>query len=131
MDILDRTLNPLDYADTEKSLKEIENYLNRTMETIDYTLSRQRQQISGGIDPAQFLALAQRVGELINEVSSVSAAILSLNGDVRLLKENTKGLENSVSGLAGQLSQLSSAVEENTKKIQDHEERISALENTP
>lgn len=68
MDILDRTLNPLDYSNTTKSLKEIEDYLNRTMETIDYTLSRQKQQIEGGIDPAQFLLLTQKVAELINSV---------------------------------------------------------------
>ena len=110
MDILDRTLNPLDYADTTKSLKEIESYLNRTMETIDYTLSRQSQQISGGIDPAQFLLLTQKVAELNGSISSLSGRI---------------------SNVEQAITALESRVSANETELADHEARIKALETQP
>jgi hypothetical protein len=109
MDILDRTLQKLDPEDSAGSFSEIENYLSRVMETIDFTLSRHRDQISS-VDPARIKKLEQAVGVLNQDVSS--------------LKSSVKSLENRMSAAEERLNI-------HDAELQDHETRIKALENKP
>lgn len=107
MDILDRTLKKLDPEDSAGSFSEIENYLARVMETIDFTLSKQQTELSN-VDPDRILRLERSFSSLSQDVSS--------------LKSSVKSLEN-------RMTAAEAAIQSNTSKIHDHENRIHALEN--
>ena len=109
MDILDRTLQKLDPEDSAGSFSEIENYLARVMETIDFTLSRHQDQISD-VDPKRITKLEQAVGILNQEVSSLKASVKSLEG---------------------RMDAAESLLQSHTAELENHELRIQALENKP
>lgn len=109
MDILDRTLQKLDPEDSAGSFSEIENYLSRVMETIDFTLSRHQDQISS-VDPGRVTKLEQAVGVLNQAVSS--------------LQSRVKSLEN-------RMDAAEALLQAHTAELEDHERRIQALESKP
>ena len=121
MDILDRTLQKLDPEDSAGSFSEIENYLARVMETIDFTLSRHQDQISD-VDPKRITKLEQAVGILNQEVSSLEQAVGILNQGVSSLKASVKSLE-------GRMDAAEALLQSHTAELENHELRIQALEN--
>lgn len=121
MDILDRTLKKLDPEDSAGSFSEIENYLARVMETIDFTLSKQQTELSN-VDPDRILRLERSFSSISQDVSSLKRSFSSLSQDVSSLKSSVKSLEN-------RMTAAEAAIQSNTSKIHDHENRIHALEN--
>lgn len=121
MDILDRTLKKLDPEDSAGSFSEIENYLARVMETIDFTLSKQQTELSN-VDPERMLKLERAFAVLSQDVSSLKR---SLNG----LEKRITAAEELIQSHATELQDHERRIQSHAAELQDHENRIQALEN--
>lgn len=109
MDIIDRTLQPLDPSNTKAAFLEIQNYLGRVMETIDFTLSKHQDQLQT-VDPESVKKLTEAVATLTQAVSNLSQA---------------------VNGFKGRLDNAEQTIKDHTALLENHEFRIEALENKP
>lgn len=106
MDILSTKPPELNPDDVSSSFQSITDYLYKTMETIDFTLSKNRKQI----------------GEADGSASGLQNQINGVRGDLVLISNAVVSLQNRLNTLTGRVDAIDNTIE-------DFEKRISALEN--
>lgn len=113
MDILSTKPPELNPDDVASSFKEITDYLYKTMETIDFTLSKNRKEI----------------GEADGSASGLQEQINGVRGDLVLLSNAVVSVQNRLNTLTGRVDGIDKSISTINTTLEDFEKRISALEN--
>lgn len=110
MDIIDKAAPIIDADDVGGSLAALRNYIVETMETIDYTLSNQKNRITGAVSEENFQQLALLVASLSSNVSSLSSqlaqAVQTLEGQIGGLEDDLQGVQSSLTALDARVTAL-------------------------
>lgn len=114
MDIIDKAAPIIDADDVGGSLAALRNYIVETMETIDYTLSGQKQRIVGAVSEENFEQLALLVASLSSNVSNLSSqlsqAVQTIEVQLGELEDDLQGVQSSVTALDERLTALEGRV---------------------
>ena len=113
MDILSTKPPELNPDDVAASFKDITDYLYKTMETIDFTLSKNRKEIV----------------EADGSASGLQEQINGVRGDIVLLSSAVVSLQNRLNTLTGRVDGIDESISTINSTLEDFEKRISALEN--
>lgn len=114
MDILSTKPPELNPDNVAASFQKITDYLYKTMETIDFTLSKNRKEI----------------GEADGSASGLQEQINGVRGDLVLLSGAVVSLQNRLNTLTGRVDSIEESISTINITLEDFETRISALENT-
>ena len=114
MDIIAKSAPEINMGELNQSLRDFRNYMVETLELIDFTLSNQKNRISGAVSEDNFKQLENAVATLSTQTSGISA--------------NVSSLAASISELQSGVSQLITDVASINATLQNHETRIAALE---
>lgn len=120
MEILSTRPPELNPDDVAKSFQMITEYLFKTMESIDFTLAKNRREISETDTSSS--GLAEQISGVRSDIVLLSGAVVSLQNRLNTLTEKVNGIEETVGNISGNISTINSTIEE-------FERRISALEN--
>lgn len=112
MDVLKTPPPELNPNDISASFRRITDYLYKTMEDIDFTLSKNRKQIS----------------DSDGSTEGLQAQINGVRGDLVLLSNAVVSLQNRLNTLTGRVDGIDGDISGIKNTLQDFEKRISALE---
>lgn len=113
MDILSTKPPELNPNDVSGSFQRITDYLYKTMEDIDFTLSKNRKQISNADSSAEGL----------------QAQIDGVRGDIVLLSNAVVSIQNRLNSLTERVDELTGDITAINGTLEEYDQRISKLEN--
>lgn len=114
MDIIAKSAPEINMGELNQSLRDFRNYMVETLELIDFTLSNQKNRISGAVSEDNFKQLENAVATLSTQVAGISANVASLSANINELQTSVTQLITDVAAI--------------NVTLQDHEARIAALE---
>ena len=99
MDIIAKRAPFLDPQNLNESLGQFRDYMVEVLQVIDFTLSNQKNQISGAVSEQNFLQLAAAVQSLSSSLNAQNSTISSINTTVGNLGKKLESIEQRVSAL--------------------------------
>lgn len=120
MDVLNTKPPELNPEDVSASFQRITDYLYKTMETIDFTLSKNRKQISEADGSAS--GLQEQINGVRGDLVLLSSALVSVQNRLNTLTGRVNSAEGDISAIQESIGTINGTLE-------DFEKRISALEN--
>lgn len=108
----------LDAQNTEINFANIRQYLQNTMETIDFVLAK----YAGALKSVDADGVEQKLKEFQSQVVSLERAVTDL-------KNRQNETKNSISELSNTIAQINGSLTGINHTLADHQRRIEALEN--
>jgi len=134
------TMNKLEYQDTEKSLKKIEDYIHYMCERIDFSISNISKTAAnlGSSKLSEYEVLEQMksniatlssgVSNIDGKVKSQGTSIQTLQGDIRKINETLTTLTTTVNTISSTILTMSQTIETIQNDITSIDNRVKALE---
>ena len=127
MDIIAKNAPEIDPENLRSSLQGFRNYMVETLELIDFTLSNQKNRISGAVSEENFRQLAAQVASLNSSVVNLTVLVSALSG----LPQQVTALTGRMDAAERSITALESRMDAAEADIADLKTRVSALENPP
>lgn len=128
MDIIPKSAPTINPQRVDESLQDFRDYMVEVLDLIDFTLSNQKNRISGAVSEENFKQLTMAVQALDSKVNGISSTVSSLSSSVNALSSRVGNVEQDITTIKSSIQNIESQIITINATLEDHESRIKALE---
>ena len=125
MQIIQTPPPKLDSPDARTNFVKIQQYLQNTIETIDFILAK----YAGALEIVDTDGVDKKIKEVQAQIVSLDRAVTDLKNAQNTAEGNISALESTVDSISDSITSINGSINSINSTLSDHESRISALEN--
>ncbi len=125
MQIIQTPPPKLDAADPQVNFIKIQQYLQNTIESIDFILAR----YAGELKIVDTDGVDQKLKEVKSQMVTLDRTVTGIKNEQNTIGKDLTALKKTVEGLSGSMGTLQQGLSEVRTTLTNHENRIKALEN--
>lgn len=125
MQIIQTPPPKLDSPDAKVNFAKIQQYLQNTIETIDFILAK----YAGALEIVDTDGVDKKIKEVQAQIVSLDRAVTDLKNAQNTAEGDISALETTVASISNSITSINGSITSINSTLNDHESRISALEN--
>lgn len=125
MQIIQTPPPKLDSPDARTNFVKIQQYLQNTIETIDFILAK----YAGALEIVDTDGVDKKIKEVQAQIVVLDRSVTDLKNAQNTAEGNISALETTVASISNSITSINSNINSINSTLSNHESRISALEN--
>lgn len=125
MQIIQTPPPKLDSPDANVNFAKIQQYLQTTIETIDFILAK----YAGALEIVDTDGVDKKIKEVQAQIVSLDRSVTDLKNAQNTAEGDISALETTVAAISNSITSINGSINSINSTLSDHESRISALEN--
>lgn len=125
MQIIQTPPPKLDSPDAKVNFTKIQQYLQNTIETIDFILAK----YAGALEIVDTDGVDKKIKEVQAQIVSLDRSVTDLKNAQNTAEGDISDLESAVASISNSITSINGSINSINSTLSDHESRISALEN--